>query len=632
MDYEPATYDSKRTDALTASDDGGYSLSNRDVREALEAGREALVHEVSTLRKIHDEVTGECGEADTDHTNTVARLGTEDNSRAINGIQEAFDAASQLFAVPSIKVKVDSKKIGKQGEATMQELRLTALAERIRLASMIEAARDCALMGGNGYIRTGVVMGQGAASMTGEMRDVGEVYAQDVLPEDVICDPNATSWELQTWRAIRVLMPRRLAMKLYATDPNGEEIPDMAARVKKLHRYFKDNDHQPTETLRRRKIKCEYADVLEMVEVWEFYLFVEGKVRWAVFPCMAQIEDIGALRPWEDYAEGFEGGPLRRMTFQNVPGLAGGRSPLEKLTDIHSAMRKLGERIISAIERAKAVTTGTEDDKALVEQAAAGPDGAHYIRQGGDGKPIEVLQIPYPPAEAYAGLAFLRSEMNNRFINLAQIAGKYGLSDTASEAMILNNNAQRLIGAMQERLDNFISRVVGDLNRWLMLLDANGLSPAMESYKYEFGGETLELILDETTREEWELDAVVTATAKRAQVVDPMARAALRTQLLATGPQIVMAWAQMGVDPAVIGDLLAEEHDWPKLAQMLGGIQGEMTDQMLMKIQQRGGMGVSVGISSSQQPTQRPPNSMNVNRPPNPRDVGRAPANVGGAA
>ncbi len=626
--YDKPDY-SNRTDALTAADtDGGYALSASDVREALQAGKEAQEREIATLRAIRDEVLGCTAEEIDDTTNTIA--GKSEFDRAINGIQEAFDAASQLFAVPSIKVKVEAKQLGKSGEATMQELRLTALADRIRLASMIESARDCALMGGNGYIRTGVVLGQGAASMTGEMRDVGEIYAQDVLPEDVICDPNASSWELQTWRAIRVLMPRRLAMKLYATDEQGQEIPEMAAKVRQLPRYFKDNENQPTESLRRRKVKCEYADVLEMVEVWEFYLFVEGKVRWAVFPASSHIEALGTLRPWEDYAEGFEGGPLVRMTFQNVPGIAPGTSPLEKLTDIHASMRTLGKRIIDGINRAKVVTYGTEDDKALVEQAMAGVDGTHHTRTGGDGQPIQVLQIPYPSKDAYAGLAFLRSEMNNRFINLAQIAGKYGLSDTASEAMILNNNAQRLIASMQERLDNFISRVMSHLNRWMVLIDANGLGPAMESYKYEFGGETLELILDETTREEGELDVVVTASAKRPQVVDPMARAALRTQLLQSGPQIVMAWAQMGIDPALIGDLLAEEHDWPKLGQLLGGIQGEMTEQMLMKVQQRGGMNMSVGISANK--TQAPPNSMNVTRPPNPRDVGKAPVNVGGAA
>lgn len=624
---QQAEYDHDDIDQTTAADDGGYSLSCSDVKDALEAAIDARQASLDRLERIRNIVAGE-GETTTKPVDGVEAYEpfaafSEEKRPSLNALQEAFDAASQLFAIPSVDVKVESRTVGKEGPAAMQGIRLEARAKSIKLAQALETARDCALMCGDGYLRVGVLLGQSQSQLTGELRDVGEMFVQAVLPEDVLCDPNASSWELQTWRAIRTLMPRRLAMKVYGTDDKKRRM------VKNMPAYFSSNEKQPTASLRQRSVKCEDADVLSMVEIWEFYLFVEGKVRWAVYPSIDRISDRdGPLQDWRDYEEGFEGGPLVRMSFQQLPGLPNGVAPVAKLAVLHNMLEDLSGRIMQALREAKAVTYGTEDDKTLVEQAKAGPDGSHLTRVGGDGQPIEVLELPYPSDNAYKGLAFLRGEINNKFVNLAQIAGKYGVSDTATEAAMLNNNAQKLLASMQETLDNFISDCVSLMNRWLMLLDRTGRSPEVEEYKYQIGDETTVLVLDETTREDTgeDLDLIINARASRARMQDPVQRAALRTQLMFQVPGLIQAYAQAQLDPVLAVDMLAEEHDWPKLSQMVSGIDAEsmMAEQ---KASQR--MNMSVGVRPAP-PGQmaRPPETMGVKRPALPMRMG---ATGGGA-
>lgn len=619
--HEQVEHEHDEIDQTTAADDGGYSLSCSDVKDALEAAIDARSASLDRLERMRNIIAGEI-ETTTKPVDGVEAFEpfaafTQEKRPALNALQEAFDAASQLFAVPAVDVKVESRTVGKEGPAAMQGIRLEARSKSIKLAQAIETARDCALMCGEGYVRLGVLVGQSQSQLTGELRDVGEIFAQAVLPEDVLCDPNAPSWELQTWRAIRTLMPRRLAMKIYGKDERTRRM------VKNMPAYFSSNEKQPTASLRQRNVKCEDADVLSMVEIWEFYLFVEGKVRWAVFPNIDRISDKdGPLQDWADYEEGFEGGPLVRMSFQQLPGLPNGVAPVAKLAVLHNMLEDLSGRIMQALREAKSVTYGTEDDKTLVEQAKAGPDGAHLTRTGGDGQPIEVLNLPYPSADAYKGLAFLRGEINNKFVNLAQIAGKYGVSDTATEAAMLNNNAQKLLAAMQETLDNFISDTVSLMNRWLMLLDRTGRSPEVEQYKYQIGDETTMLVLDEVTREDTgeDLDLIITARASRARMQDPMQRAALRTQLMMQVPSIIQAYAQAQLDPVLAIDILAEEHDWPKLSQMVSGVDAE---SMLAEQKAASRMSMNVGVRPAMPGAMvRPPAESGVKRPPLPMRIG----------
>ena len=609
MDYSPQVEtDESAPDSLTVADDGSISLSSDVMYKALCAGQDAAKDSLTSLARVRAEILGDDSEDTIKQIDPVtASTINSDNLRAINGMGEAFDAAMMLFAVPRIATKVESRTLGQEGVAAMQSIRLDAIAERVRIAEHVEAAIACALMGGQGFIRTGLLLGQGVAQQTGELRDIGEVYAQCVLPEDVICDPNATSWDLQTWRAVRTVMPKRLAVKMYG---QGDE--ERIARIKNLPRYF-SQDGNEEKSIRKHHKDSRDADVLEMIEIWECYLFVEGKVRWAVYPCKSQMKQ-GPLVEWADYQESFEGGPLVRISFQDMPGMACGVSPLEKLGDLHQTLRVLSARLIKQVEEAKVGTVGPESSRSILEEVRAGADMQHYTVE--DPANFQVVQLPYPPREAYIALQMIRGELNNRFINIAQSAGKNGFSDTAAEATILNNNAERLMSSMQERVDKFLSQVMDSINRWLMVIDANGYGPEVEEYKYNASGEMTTLILDERTREDVTLDAVVTARAKREPAVDPIQRAMLRLGILQGMPQMLMAHAQMQVDPAKLAGLMADEFDWPKLNELYGGMTGEIAQRMLAEVQAKGGMSMVIGSGGGGAPrTQRPPAGQGPMRP-----------------
>lgn len=503
--------------------------------------------------------------------------GVKGESKApINIIQKHLDAFDFVLGEEEVRADVKFTEAKQNGLALILAKRIDHQLERTDYATARNLAALSAATYGEGFMEITLALGEGIADVQGPTRDCGEIVTRFVHNEDVLYDINHR-WEQRQWQAIRKRMPRESARLLYG------DVADT------LDRYFDDGGHNEVVPEYDRPADAEDSDLLDTVHVWEFYFFAFGKTLKCTLPGIDKIDQLGMLKEWDEWVEGFEGGTLIRVNYQKLPHVDAETPPIVKISDIHSAVNMVAARVTDRVLDSKTLTFVTPAGAEAAEEADEADDDA--IIEVADTSSVEYKTKPGPSASDMAALDWLESRANQTTLNVNQVTGSEGVGNTVGQAVLVQTNAQAIIAAMRKRLNKSDDAAVRMYRQWLMVIDAAGIGPAVERYKHEAGGRPVVLVLSDRTREDTSMDLVVSATVRQRDPMDPATKRAMQKQSIREHPQLAMAWMQaFGTDPRVLTDTIAKLDDNPELSQLVGSSSAMAMQQLAQQAMANGSL------------------------------------------
>lgn len=494
----------------------------------------------------------------------------DENAMPVNVIREAVDAALAALVPGKIETSFKPQTLQDNGVARMKKVRMDAFLTRAKAHRVFEKAVICALCAGSGYVRCGPILAEDEAQGIGDTRQAGELYIRHVLNEDIVCDPNADAWEDQSFRRVRVLMPRATAERLYP----GADLPS-----------FFDTGGQEEGHVRTYDSANQTCDLLDFVAIREWYTNFEGKTYWCVTP-----DDEAApimLQEWRPWQQGFEGGPVEQLTFVDLPGMVDGIAPIAQIYDLHKATGKVATKLVNKVLYSKSGLVHDPASKTLAQNISHAADG--FILEG---KPngVQELNIVGPGVADFQSYEFLRQQSDTQIATNAMRAGREGATKLATVASITNANTQMMLARMRSRVREFMVAVVTKLSKWQDLLDEAGLSPETETYLQDIAGEKIELVLSERTREKATLELLIDVEIDDSVPMDPATRGQLFLQTVQMTAGLIPMLAQMQIPPLPLIEAVAREMRMPAIADVFQSLSAQQADQFLMMMAQQGQM------------------------------------------
>lgn len=199
----------------------------------------------------------------------------------------------------------------------------------------------------------------------------------------------------------------------------------------------------------------------EMVELWEFYAprhraVLTFQTDGAGNPVVSQDGKPLGEQPWVGPASG----PYHVLGYQWVPGNCMPKGPLMDLFDPHEAANQFYRKSIAATARTKEITVyRNEEDAKRVAQTSDGettfvenPNEVQNVVYGG-----QHVQAVYGAAQA------MRELFDFMGGNLSVLGGRGQSAKTATQEVLLNQNAQGSIADMADSTGRFMNEVVGSL-------------------------------------------------------------------------------------------------------------------------------------------------------------------------
>lgn len=301
----------------------------------------------------------------------------------------------------------------------------------------------------------------------------GQWYCENVDPDDYVCDTNAKELTRLGYEGHRVRVPLDAVKKMY-----GRKAADL---VSSEHAQFNAEGDERIDVLFRGYYgsREEYRD---MVDLWEIYLADENKVvvvadstltggyysRW----------EREAAPLWEQRWVGPPAGPFHKLAMMKVPGNLWPKAPIQDVFDLHLVINGMARKLVDQAEGQKdvyAVRGGKTEDGERIRSAM------DREMVPCDSDPT-VISHPGPNQGVFSLFQALDGTFNREAGNLDLLAGTGNLSPTAAQDKMLNANASRVIGDMQDRTTDWITSI-GKAATWYELYHPHNVTRA-EDPKY----------------------------------------------------------------------------------------------------------------------------------------------------
>lgn len=275
----------------------------------------------------------------------------------------------------------------------------------------------------------------------------GEPFASVVDPDDFVCDTHSTDLRKLGYAGKRVRLPLDVVKKMY-----GKRARDLAMSS---HAQFNADGDSRIGTLFRGTYSTQ-EEYRQFVDLWEVWVTGDDPDD-ASIVVLADSQITGAY--WNKYRDGVEPlweykwigppcGPYHYLAMMKVPGNLWPKAPIQDIFDLHIAVNGLANKLVYQADAEK-VVYGVKN--------AATEDAERYRTTQDRGmvpidEPPVPIATPGPDQGVFNLEQWLGAELNKNAGNLDILSGAAPESDTLGQDRMLNANASRVIGGMQDEV------------------------------------------------------------------------------------------------------------------------------------------------------------------------------------
>lgn len=366
---------------------------------------------------------------------------------------------------------------------------------------------------------------------------------------DYAFDPTARRPQEERMRAFRVRIPKRDAVEF------GYINSDELREVEWLYNTAGDED---------------------VFALWVVVVYQRKRIKWGIAYKPGENRWYMPLQEWTGHPDGpiitIDTEDLRSE--QNLPN-----SPAMQVGQLHMAfgaiMRNNAQRAI--IE--KTVLAGQGADREFEERLAK----ARHLQL----IPMATANMPQPVT--YGGptpgqqeiLLTLQSEINNETPNLQQSSGNKGISDTAREAMILENNARNMLALLERSCQKARNKVLTHLMYYDFYgeQELGGVEVGVP-VSTQFGTTIHHSQITPQDRMADFIDMSFEVKVNQARKLDPAVKLDLLTQFGQMLPATIAGIAQVGGNPDPYLREMSEYSGMSSLAEMFPTGSGQVIQQI----------------------------------------------------
>lgn len=467
----------------------------------------------------------------------------EDMRKPVSIHRRVLEVMLPVMCPPEQTASIEPKREDARFEALRQKYRAEALMKEVQFEDVDRETCIQAYLTGYGVRFTCPAVGI-LTLIANEDVDDGTpmTWPVSVVDGDYSCDPAARRPQEDRFRAARFRFSKRLALK---------------------HGFINENDLG----------KLEYCDRTgeqtheDLFWLWVVVVYERNCIRWGMLYKPGENDWYMELQDW--CQDGHPDGPIEVTRVKPVRSTKNRAiSPAMQIASLNAAWVRIIESNVQRAALEKTVIVGQGGTpRPLIEQLYASPH-LGYVEMSGAIMP-SAIPIGGMTKSQVDVLAILNDNINNETPNLQQSSGNKGISDTAREAMILQNNANRLMSDLSAACQRSRSRVLGQI----MFYDFYG--------RQQVGG--VDVSIPVTTvhgtslvhssitpadREADYFDMTFEVTTSQANQIDPAVKLDLLTMLSQSLPTTIATIVQLGGNPDPLINQMAELSGLDSLREM----------------------------------------------------------------
>lgn len=402
------------------------------------------------------------------------------------------------------------------------------------LPETIQRAGCDALLGPCGVLVTRMKAGTDLYKINGQLYDNGAFYTAHVDLDDYACDATARRrgefrWEAIRWRASR----RELkASGLYSPD-DIDALPGYDTGEKKGD------------------------ELVDTVQCWDVYVYQGDRILCVTIGgtfCNSGDPTHGAKILAKYVFQGPASGPIRWISFYDVPGKPAPLPPVLLWAELHDAIAKVGDKLIRSILESKVI--GAYRPTAIDDANAARNAGHLEMVKMQDPEGLKFHTVEGLSDTFWTGFGWLSEQGSKAAGNQNLRAGTSTDAGTATEASILATNSDQRTRWMRDRIQKTLKQIAND-RAWYILTDP--LINKMTGVR-DAGGEMMSVIYTAEAREGDPLDFMFDVVPFQPESADPNVRLKRITELLSQVLPAVFPLVQAGlIDPMGLVRLISRE-------------------------------------------------------------------------
>lgn len=504
--------------------------------------------------------------------------------RPINPTAQAINTLQAALTPRELTHRVESKRVDLRGEATLRQAAIDRLSKELGLVAVYGDVIMDALCGPCGIVKVGLRAADEMAKIIDTDIDPGQLYIARVDLDDYAIDPMARHRSEAYWERHKYRIPRWMALEsgVFA----GHE--DVIARLPSIDENHRDRDS--ADTLTGDEQYEHGSNVCDLIELVDYAIYEGETARIVTLPVTGKDEVDGSKGYLhESEYQGPEGSCYDMLTFFRVPNNVFGIPLASMFQDLSEAIDQIGSKMIREGLKAKKVFAAekgsAEDAKTIMDapdQRVVLVDNIDSVKEFENGGVIKDL---------YTFHQFLRAEFNNASLSSQMIGGTDSLADTATEASILQGNANDKIQWMRAKVAGFMARNARRIG-WYMQHDPMIAMPL--PYRMR-GGESVTIMYTPEMREgdfeDFTFDYAVDTMAS----TDPAVKSKRLQEAMATFTAGLQPIAAVGGDPAAWARIIGEKFDCPELDEVINGPEAMMRRQMAASMVPDAGQGQPMG-------------------------------------
>ncbi len=368
----------------------------------------------------------------------------------LNNIYHAATTLVPNLVFKNPKARVGARYLAHREYAAVLALALNHLVKETHLADTLrKIITDSIFLAG--FMKCGLGVSGQTLDIDGFWHDIGQPYCDRVDPDDIILDPDARDWEEQRFIGNRFRVDREELLDQGMFD--ASTITQMSSR------YSAASGKTFAASLAGGKELQEADQIRDSVELAELWL--PGTNTVVVMPVRAD----GTVEPTVlrevDY-EGPEAGPYMMLGYAYMPDNILPVAPAGIWYDLSVMANRAAAKAGRQAERQKSV---------LAYEAAASED-ARRIVEAPDGDTIQVntldqiREVSYGGVDdsAYQYMQWAETKFSEMAGNIDLLAGTGSREATATQAEMVNANANVRVADMQERVYELTSRAMQHLS------------------------------------------------------------------------------------------------------------------------------------------------------------------------
>lgn len=309
----------------------------------------------------------------------------DDRQRHLNLCSKAIGSYIRQMTGSSVENDVEYDNLQLRPDATMLQLYLDRLGEKMERRKLARLCLHDAFLGNRAVVRCGLKSGSDRFKIQGRLYDNGSFYWRRIHDEDHVFDCSARQRDELAWEGNFYRVPRGILLDC------GLFNPDTIAKLPGLaDGYWRDGSRAETHRARVSKwLRYELTDLVELLDVALYD--PSGETIIVTMPALDRWDE-DFLRI-EEY-EGPRRGPYEWLEFDPQPDTIEAKPPIADLRETAEAMYTIATKWVEQIERTKRILAANRD---------VSEDDLDVVRDAEDGETVHVDDVSKMAMHEFGG-------------------------------------------------------------------------------------------------------------------------------------------------------------------------------------------------------------------------------------